>query len=85
MIHSNKDHFHSIYNIGNNIPISIIELINIIESQLNKKAILNYKSKCDADVNLTYCDNNLFYNDFAFKPETSIDIGISKMIEYHIF
>lgn len=85
LIESKKEKLAPIYNIGNNTPISIIELLNIIESQLNKKALLNFRTMCDADVQLTYCDNNLFYNDFGFRPETSIHHGISKMIQYHLF
>jgi UDP-glucuronate 4-epimerase len=75
---------YSIYNIGNNKPITLNRFIEAIEDSLSKKAIKNLMPMQDGDVPLTYADIDSFVNDYGFKPKTSIEEGIDKFINWYL-
>jgi len=76
----------TVYNIGNNSPLSLMEFIETLENALGKKAEKNYMPMQDGDVVSTYADVSGLINDFGYKPDTKLVDGIGEFVKwYEIF
>lgn len=74
---------YKIYNIGNNNPVSLMKFINSLESALGKEAEKVYLDMQPGDVQQTYADVSDLERDINFKPNTSIEIGIQKFVDWY--
>lgn len=74
---------YRVYNIGNNKPVELLEFIEIIEQKLGKKAIKNFLPLQDGDVPETYADVSDLIREIDFKPETSIEDGVGKFVDWY--
>jgi UDP-glucuronate 4-epimerase len=74
---------YRVYNIGNNKPVELLHFIEVIEQQLGKKATKNFLPMQDGDVPETYADVNDLMREIDFKPETTIETGVSKFIQWY--
>jgi UDP-glucuronate 4-epimerase len=75
---------YRLYNIGNNNPVEITELIRVLESTLGKKAVMQLVDMQPGDVPATYADVDDLVRDVAFKPSTRIEDGISHFIKWYV-
>lgn len=73
---------YKIYNIGNNTPVRLMDFISELEKQLGKEAEKEYLPMQPGDVYQTYADVSELMKDFEFKPDTSIQEGLSKFVEW---
>lgn len=74
---------YRIYNIGNNAPVKLMEFIESIEKHLGIKAKKDLLPLQPGDVPETYANVESLINDIDYKPETSIDYGVGKFIEWY--
>lgn len=74
---------YKLYNIGNNQPVELLRFIEIIEDKLRKKAIKNFLPMQPGDVPATYADVDDLINAVGFKPNTPIEKGIGKFVEWY--
>jgi UDP-glucuronate 4-epimerase len=74
---------HKLYNIGNNRPEKLMDFIETLESCLGKEAIKEYYPMQPGDVYQTYADVTDLMNDFDFKPDTPISVGLKKFVEWY--
>lgn len=74
---------YSVYNIGNNKPVTLRRFITAIETACGKRAIENCMPMQPGDVPLTFADINDFTCVTGFKPSTSIEYGIGKFVEWY--
>lgn len=74
---------YRVYNIGNNQPVDLLRFIEVIENQIGKKAIKNFLPLQDGDVPETYADVHDLMRDVDFKPQTNIEVGIKKFIDWY--
>jgi len=74
---------YKVYNIGNNQPITLRRFISAIESACGKKAQENLLPMQAGDVPITYADVDELINDINFKPNTTIEDGISYFVEWY--
>jgi len=74
---------YRIYNIGNNRPVELITLIELLEAKLGKNAQKRLLPIQPGDVPATYADMDDFVRDFDFKPQTSIEEGIGRFVEWY--
>lgn len=74
---------YKIYNIGNNSPIKLMDFINVIEKNLHKEALKEFLPMQDGDVPITYADINDLIDDIDFRPQTTIDVGIKRFVEWY--
>ena len=72
-----------IFNIGNSNPVSLKEYIEIIEKNLGKKAIKEFLPMQPGDVKATSADTKLLEEWIGFKPNTSIDNGVNKFVNWY--
>jgi len=73
---------YKVYNIGNNNPVKLMDFIKAIEKKIGKTVKKNFMEIQPGDVPETYADVTDLENDFNYKPNTSIDFGISKFIDW---
>ena len=74
---------YRIFNIGNNNPVELTRFIEAIETALGKEAEKNFMDIQPGDVAATYANIDDLYNAVGFKPETTIEHGIQKFIEWY--
>ena len=81
---SNAPSSLSIYNLGNNNPITLKRFISAIENALDKKADKNYLPMQPGDVPITYADIDPLVSLSGFEPKTSIEDGIKKFVDWYL-
>ena len=74
---------YRIFNIGNNNPVELTRFIEAIETALGKEAEKKFMDIQPGDVAATYANIDDLYNAVGFKPETTIEHGIQKFIEWY--
>ena len=74
---------YRLYNIGNNNPVELLKFIETIEQCLGKKAEKNLLPIQAGDVPSTYADVDDLIREVGFKPETPIEEGIEKFVEWY--
>ena len=74
---------YTLYNIGNNSPVGLMEFIGAIERKLGVEAEKNYMDMQPGDVRETYAEVTDLYDMIGFKPETSVDDGVSNFIDWY--
>lgn len=75
---------YKIYNIGNNNPVKLMDFIKAIENKLGITIEKNMMPLQAGDVPATYADVNDLVEDLHYKPETSVQEGINKFIDWYI-
>lgn len=71
-----------IFNLGNNHPVFVHELIHTLEDHLKRKAQIHYKPMQKGDVFETYADITKSSSLLGFKPKTSLNEGIKKFTDW---
>ncbi len=72
-----------VYNIGNNNPVELLEVVRLLEEKLGKKAIRELVPMQPGDVPATYADVDDLMRDVDFKPAAPIGEGIGRFIEWY--
>lgn len=72
---------YEVFNLGNNHPISINEVVRKIEKYTSKKAQIKYIEEKPGDIPLTYADIKKAKRLLNYNPKTSIDKGIEDFIK----
>jgi UDP-glucuronate 4-epimerase len=75
---------YKIYNIGNNSPVGLLRLIEVLEDCLGRKADKNLLPLQPGDVLATYADVDDLIRDVGFKPETSIEDGVERFVRWYM-
>ncbi|ATH63906.1 protein CapI [Staphylococcus nepalensis] len=75
---------YKIYNIGNNSPVRLMEFVEAIENKLGKVAKKNYMDLQPGDVPETYANVDELFNNIDFKPETTIQDGVNKFVDWYL-
>ena len=73
-----------IYNIGNNKTVKLMNVVKFFEKNLNLKSKKNYRGMQQGDVKRTYANINLIKKAGKYKPETSINNGLKKFLEWFL-
>ena len=81
---SNSTAPYKVYNIGNNNPVKLMDFIEALEKKLGKVAKKNLLPLQAGDVPSTYADVNDLIEDLNYKPETSIQEGIDKFVDWYL-
>jgi UDP-glucuronate 4-epimerase len=74
---------YRLYNIGNNNPVELMYLIETLEKALGKTAEKNLMPIQPGDVPATYADVEALTADVGFKPDTSIEVGVERFVEWY--
>ncbi|MDD3021817.1 MAG: NAD-dependent epimerase [Alphaproteobacteria bacterium] len=74
---------YAVYNIGNNNPEDLMEMISILEEELGVKAERNLLPMQPGDVYATYADVDPLSKLTGFKPSTSLKDGLHKFVKWY--
>ena len=74
---------YRLYNIGNNNPVELMYLIEVLESNLGIKAEKNMLPMQPGDVPSTYADVDALTADVGFKPATPIEVGVERFVGWY--
>jgi UDP-glucuronate 4-epimerase len=74
---------YHIINLGNNSPIELNQLIEMIEKSLAKKATIERKPRHPADVLATWADVRVAEKVLGWRPMETIEGGLKKTIEWY--
>ena len=71
------------YNIGNNKPENLLNFVEILEKCLGRKADKEFLPMQQGDVYQTFADVSELERDFGFKPDTSLEDGLTKFVKWY--
>lgn len=72
-----------VYNIGNNKPVELLEVVRLIEQEIGKKAERRLLPMQPGDVPATCADVDDLMRNVGFRPTTPIAVGIKRFIEWY--
>jgi UDP-glucuronate 4-epimerase len=72
-----------IYNIGNNEPVELMKIVDLLEATIGKKALREFLPMQPGDVPETYADVTDLMADVGFRPRTPIEDGIARFIAWY--
>lgn len=78
-----KNYECEVFNLGNNNGVDLMDLIELIENEVDKKAIIDLLPMQPGDVKETSADLDHSIEKLSFSPKTSIEIGISKFFHWY--
>jgi len=73
---------HSIYNIGNNRPVPLLDMIAILESILGRRARIELLPLQPGDMPVTYANIDSIKRDFGYQPTTEIEEGLRRFVDW---
>lgn len=79
-----KNFSYEIFNLGNSKKEKVLDLIEVIEDKLDKKANIILKPLKSGDVKSTNADITKSSKMLGYNPKTNIDTGLGKFIEWYI-
>jgi len=74
---------YRLYNIGNHHPVELMDYIDVLERCLGKTAEKNMLPLQAGDVPDTYADVADLVRDTGYKPDTSVEVGVSRFVEWY--
>ncbi len=74
---------YRLYNIGNNNPVELMHLIEVLESEIGRCAEKNMLPIQPGDVPATYADVDALTEAVGFRPATSIEEGVAKFVVWY--
>ncbi len=74
---------HRLYNIGNNNWVELGRYIEVLEECLGRKAEKNLLPLQPGDVPDTYADIDDLVNEIGYRPNTGIEIGVRRFVDWY--
>ena len=74
---------YRLYNIGNNQPVKLTTFIELLETELGRKAEKNLLPLQPGDVPATYADVDDLMADVGFRPAMPIEEGIRRFVAWY--
>ena len=72
-----------VFNIGNNSPVPLMDMIGLIESAVGKKADFNFMPMQPGDVTDTSADTDDLEKAVGFRPSTPLAEGVRRYVAWH--
>lgn len=74
---------YRLYNIGNNQPVELMHMIEVLQECLGQKAVMNMMPMQPGDVPATCADIDALANDVGFTPATTIESGVERFVHWY--
>jgi UDP-glucuronate 4-epimerase len=74
---------YRLYNIGNNNPSELLDMITLLEEAIGQKAKLNLLPMQPGDVARTFADIDVLTKDTGFKPKTDLRTGLERFVNWY--
>ncbi|MBU6266439.1 MAG: GDP-mannose 4,6-dehydratase [Sphingomonadales bacterium] len=74
---------HRLYNIGNHRSEHLMKVVDILEAECGKKAIIDFQPMQAGDVRQSFADIDAISRDLGYAPTTSIDVGVPNFVRWY--
>jgi UDP-glucuronate 4-epimerase len=74
---------HAVYNIGNNRSEDLMRVVELLERETGRKALVSPEPMQPGDVKDTFADISAIERDHGFRPKTSIDEGVPRFVRWY--
>ena len=74
---------YRVFNIGNNDPVELLHVIEVLEAKLGRKAEKNFLPIQPGDVPATAADVDTLGAWVGFRPRTPIDVGVGRFVDWY--
>lgn len=71
------------FNLGNNQPEALMEMIGLLEKSLGKEAKIDFQPMQKGDVYETYADISKAQKQLGFQPKISLETGIKRFTQWY--
>ncbi|KAM7511687.1 hypothetical protein LguiB_010562 [Lonicera macranthoides] len=76
---------YRIFNLGNTSPVSVPDLVGILEKHLKVKAKKNFVDMPgNGDVLFTHANISLARREIGYKPITDLENGLKKFVKWYL-
>jgi len=76
---------YRIFNLGNTSPVTVPNLVSILEKHLRVKAKKNVvEMPGNGDVPFTHANISLAREQLGYKPTTNLDVGLKKFVKWYL-
>jgi UDP-glucuronate 4-epimerase len=75
---------YRIYNIGNSRPVNLMRYIEVLETCLARKAVIDFQPMQPGDVPETCADTTELEKAVGYKPGTPIEVGVQRFVEWYL-
>jgi UDP-glucuronate 4-epimerase len=73
---------HEVINLGNSNPISLVEMIRLLEKHSGKPAQLHFQESQPGDMPFTHADLNKAKQLLRYQPKVSFETGIARFVAW---
>ena len=77
-----ENHSHEIFNLGNENPISVMQMVEFISNSLNKPYKHEFKD-LNTEVDITFANIDKAKKYLGYNPQTSFEAGMSNFISWY--
>lgn len=81
---SYKNSSYEIFNLGNNKPVPVLNIIKLLEKNLKIKAKINYVNAELGDANITFCNNSKLTKKIRYSFKKKLDIGVKEFVNWYL-
>jgi UDP-glucuronate 4-epimerase len=74
---------YRLYNVGNNAPVKLSRLIEIMEEVIGKAAVKKFMPIQPGDVPATFANVEDLARDVGFAPRTPIETGVQRFVDWY--
>lgn len=74
---------YEIFNIGNSRPFSILEMIEMMEKMVGKKAIIDFLPRHATDMQATWANTEKTEKSLGWKPNVGFEEGLERTWKWH--
>ena len=74
---------HRLYNIGNHRSEHLMKVVEILEAECGKQAIIDFQPMQPGDVRQSFADIAAISRDLGYAPTTSIDVGVPAFVRWY--
>lgn len=74
---------YDVLNLGNSHPVTLRELVSLLENTTGRRAILEFKPAQPGDVPLTWADISKSSRLLGYRPGTSLTDGLEKFVSWY--
>jgi UDP-glucuronate 4-epimerase len=71
-----------LYNVGYGRPVNLMRYIEVIESCIGRKAVLEFLPAQQGDVSDTFADTEPLQRELGVRPEVGIEEGVRRFVEW---
>jgi UDP-glucuronate 4-epimerase len=75
---------YRVYNIGNNAPVGLMDMVTTLEACLGQEAEKNFMPMQKGDVKATWADASALVDAVGYQPATPLSVGVKAFVDWYL-